>query len=354
MAGYEVLVVSRAPQPSGPPVLTTVDPIAWRTLTLVDELSAPQQLTVECLASGLLESVAARLADPTWPSELWCYRDGQLVFAGPYRALRVDGERVTVVARGLLDYLRHMIVVADLAYTQVDQLTIAAGLVDQWQALEHGHFGIDTSTVGTSGVLRDATYERDELHPVYQRVYELARRRNGFDIAVDPLSRKLLLSHPQQGTDRSTGDDAVVFDGRNVTSPNVVISAGPDDVASDGYGTGTTSDGTGTTLYSTQADTELRARYGRSAVTGTWDSVTQQSTLDEHVLGLVDARSAGLVVPGPDARNVPDADLAAFAVGDTVAYRVSQALPIAGPFRVRARTVRVAGTGQESISLEFA
>lgn len=353
MADYEVVVVSRSPQPSGPPLLATVDPVAWRTLSWVDELSAAQQLTVECLAAGLVESVAARLADPTWPSELWCYRDGGLVFAGPYRGLRVDGERVTIVARGLLDYLRHMIVVADLTYTQVDQLTIAAGLVDQWQALEYGHFGIDTSTVGTSGVLRDATYLRDELHPVARRVDELGRRRNGFDVAVDPLSRKLRLSWPQQGADRSTGDDAVVFDSRNVASPNVVISAAPEDIASDGYGTGTTSSGPGSTLYSVQADLEVRARYGRTAVTGTFDSVALQSTLDEHVLGLVDARAAGLVVPGPDARNAPDADLGGFEVGDTVSYEASSVLPVSGAFRVRKRTVRVAATGQETISLEF-
>lgn len=351
---YEVVLASRTPQPSGPPLLATVDPIAWRSLTWIDEVSAPPQLTVVCLASGLLDSVAARLADPTWASELWCYRNGELVFAGPYRGVRVDGEDVTISASGLLDYLRHMFVTTDLTYAQTDQFTIAKGLIDQWQTLEYGHYGIDTSTVGTSGVLRDATYKRDDLHPVGQRVDELGQRINGFDVEVDPRSRRLQLWYPQVGTDRSVGEDAVVFDGRNATSSSVMISAAPGDLASEGFGTGTSASEAGT-LFSTKPNLQLRSRYGRSGVAGTWDSVSEQATLDEHVQGLVDARGAALVVPGPEARNVPDADIAAYRAGDTVAYRPSEVLPVpATAFRARRRTVKVSPKGQESISLEFA
>lgn len=349
--GYDLGVVARIPQPVGPPVLVEVDAIDWSDLTWTNELSKPQTLTATCLYAGLTPPVRQRLEDPAaLPLELWLHRNGQRVFAGPLRTARIDGENLNLGAAGLLDYLVGMVVHTDQVFAQVDQFTIAATLIDQWQLLEFGHHGILTDEVGLSGILRDATYLRDELHHVDQRVAELGRRINGFDIEVDPSSRRLQLWWPLKGVDRSSGEDAVVFDGRNITSSNVMISLAPGDVASEGYGTGTSA-GAGA-LFSTKPNLELRARYGRTAVTGTWDSVSEQSTLDDHVQALVDARGSALIVPGPAARNTPDADLSSYAVGDTISYRPHQ-LFSAGAFRIRKQAVQVSGAGQESITLEF-
>lgn len=352
---YEVVVVARDPRPATAPTFQLVDPVAWRSIEWSEELSVAQKLTVQCRGASLLDSVRQRLADPTWASELWVYRGGDLVFAGPLMGVQTDdtGDGITVTAHGLLSYLDRWIIDSDQTFTGVDQFTIVKTLVDQWQALEFGHFGIDTGGVGTSGVVRNAKYLRSELHRVGRKVDELAQGVNGFDVEVEPESRALRLWYPQKGMDKSTGEGAVVFDGRNVTSAGAVISAGPDDLASDGYGTGTSSGTADQTLFSTLANTDLRARYGRTAVTGTWDSINEQAVLDAHVQGLIDARRDGLVVPGPDARNAPDADLGSYAVGDTVSYQVSQVLPISGAFRIRKRTVRVASSGEETISLEF-
>lgn len=349
---YEVVVVARIPQTMGPPALIEVDPIEWSTLKYTNELSQPQQLEVSCLVASVPESIRQRLRKPAdLATELWLLRDGRQVFAGPLLGWRRTGKSLSLTAHGLLAYLRLMTVTTDLLFAQVDQFKIVAGLVDHWQNLEHGNYGIDTSTVGVSGVLRDATYLRNERHEIGQRVFELGQRRNGFDIEVDPVSRRLQLWYPSKGVDRSVGEDAVVFDENNITSSSVMCSVAPGDVASDAFGTGTGP--SGDTVYSTQADLQLRARFGRSAVSGTWDGVSEQATLDAHVQGLLDARGEALLVPGPNVRITADAGLGVYGVGDTVAYDLDDELGVSGAFRLRSQSVSVSSTGQESASLEF-
>lgn len=349
---YELVCVARIPQSSGPPLLIEVDPIDWTGLSFTDELSKAPTLNAGCQISNLTEPVLQRLRDlASLPTELWLYRAGKLVFAGPLLVAQTQGggEGVSLYATGLLGYLRWMVVDTDLVYSQVDQFAIAAGLIDQWQSGPYSHFGIDTTGIAPSGIVRDGIYLAKELHPVGQRVEELGSRQNGFDVSVDPAARKLQLDFPQRGVDRSTGEDAIVFDARNVTSSDIVVSAGPGDLASEGYGTGTGGDA----LYSVRSNLELRATFGRTAITGTWSDVSEQSTLDAHVQGLVDARGAALLVPGPNVRVTPDADLGAYDVGDTVSYQVHGSLSIQGAYRLRKRQVTVSKTGQESTSLEF-
>jgi hypothetical protein len=351
---YELVCVARIPQTSGAPALIQVDPIDWTGLSQVDELSKPQQLTVGTKIASITEPVLQRLRNLSeLATELWLYRNGKLVFAGPLLGGQVQGEALTLQAQGLLAYAKMMVVASDQVFTAVDQFTIAATLIDQWQNLDYGNFGIDTSSVGVSGVTRDATYLAKELNQVGQRLEEMGKRINGFDLAVDPASRKLRLSYPIQGVDRSSGEDAIVFDSRNVTSPNIVFSAAPGDVASEGFGTGTGTASGATTLFSTKSNLVRRAQYGRSAVTATYSDVSVQATLDDYVQGLLDVRNEALLIPGPDVRVTPDSDLSAYDVGDTVSYQLHAQLSVQGTFRLRKRTVNVSNTGQESVSVAF-
>lgn len=349
---YELVVVGRIPQASGPPTFVEVDPIEWSSLKYSNELSGPQTLEATCLVASVPETILQRLRVlHDLATELRLLRNGRPVFTGPLLGWRVSGEQLTVSAQGLLAYLRMMVITDDLVFAQVDQFQMVKAMVDHWQNLEYGHFGIDTTAIDTSGQLRDGTYLAAELHEVGQRVEELGRRINGFDLEVDPATRRLQLWNPQKGIDRSSGEDAVVFDARNITSSGVMCSVAPGDIASDGYGTGTNVGGE--TLYATRGNPELRARYGRSAVTGTWQSVSQQDTLDDHVQALIDARKAALLVPGPNLRVTPDADLSAYGVGDTVSYELHERLGVSGAFRIRRQEISVSSTGQESVSLEF-
>lgn len=349
---YEALVMARVPAVAGPPTLLVVDDIRWTTLDWTTELSKPQSATLTCAVSTLSEAVKQRLRSPAaLATELWLLRDGQTVFAGPLTGGRRQGEELTLNADGLLAYLGRMVVYSDLVFAQVDQFAIVKALVDHWQSRPYGHFGIDTSAAAASGVLRDATYLRTELHKVLQRVQEMGQRLSGFDVDVDPASRQLQLWFPQRGVDRSSGEDAIVFDDRDITSASTMFSVAAEDVATVGFGTGTSSDSG--TLYATSSNLELLAQYGASGVSGTWDSVSEQPTLDGHVAGLVAARAEALFVPGPDVRVTPDADISAYDAGDTVRYELDDQLGIAGNFRLRSIKVSVASSGVETASAAF-
>lgn len=352
---YDAVLVARIPQQSGPPTLLEVDPIEWSTLTLTDTVSRPQQLSLTCLGASLTEPVKQRLRSPARrATELWLYRNGKIVFAGPLRGLRTSKQTktVTLEMRGLLDYLNAWTIMSDKRFDKADQFAMVAWMVDQWQALEYGHYGIDTSTVGTSGQVRDGTYLASELHNVGKRAVELGGRINGFDIEVDPATRKLQLWSPGKGVDRSTGEDAIVFDDRNITDGDVLISLSTDDVASEAIGTSGAA-GSDKILYSVAQNPELRAVYGRSSVTQSWSDITEQSTLDAHVAGVLEPRSDALIVPGPNLRITPDADLPDYDEGDTVAYTPSDLLGLTGAWRIRSRKVTAGSGGSESASLEF-
>lgn len=352
VATYDLVAVAYIPAASGPPTLVELDPISWVGLTWTNELSRPQTLSSSCQIASLTEPVLQRLrrlsANPT---ELWLYRNGTIVFAGRLETWRSDERTLTMESRGLLGYFDRMVVETDTVFSQVDQFQIVKGLVDASQGLDHGHYGIDTSAITTSGMARDATYLRAEGHYIGQRVLELGQREGGFDIEVDPASRRLQLWAPQKGVDRSSGEDAIVFDARNITNGGVLCSVVPGDVVTDALGAGTSSGGD--TLYGAVSNDELRAQYGRSASFSTFDSVSEQVTLDAHLQGVLDARGEALLVPGPDLRVTPDADLGSYAVGDTTRYELSARLGVEGAFRIRRQQVVVEATGLERVSLQF-
>lgn len=350
---YDLVVVARIQQASGPPTFIEIDPIEWKSLTYSNTLSQPQELTASCLISSVTEPVLQRLRRlHELATELWLYRDGELVFAGPLQGWQTSGENLTIRCQGLLAYLRGMVINSDLRFKNVDQFTIVKTMVDQWQALEYGNFGIDTSAVGLSGQTRSEDFLKIELHNIGQRVEELGKLANGFDTEIDPASRRLQLWSPRKGVDRSTGEDAIVFDARNITSGDILCSVAGGDLASEAYGT-SGSAGSDDAKISTASNAELRSRYGRTAVTQTWSDVKDQATLDLYTQALLDARAEVLMVPGPRCRITPDADLTDYDVGDNIAYDLASQLGISGAFRIRKQTVTVSSTGQESVSLEF-
>lgn len=350
---YEVVVVGRVPAQAGPPTFLEVDPIDWSKITWSSTLSRPQRLSVTCKTSTITEPIAQRLRNPDrLPTELWVSRNGRRVFAGPLLGGARNGDELTLECGGLLTYLQWMIVNADLRFDQIDQFAITTALIDQWQNLEFGHFGIDTTSVGASGVLRDRSYVRNEIHQVARRVEELGAVRDGFDAEIDPTTRKLQLWYPGKGVDRSVGDDAIVFDGRNIDDQNAMFSIGPADLASHAFGSGSRSGGD-STLWSEQFNADLRAAFGRAAFTAAFSDVELQGTLDDHVGALLDARDQPLRAPGQKVRVPVDADLDAYDVGDTVSYELDDLLGIGGAWRIRSRTVNVETTGSEAVDLEF-
>jgi hypothetical protein len=350
---YDVVIVARIPQVSGPPAFIEIDPIEWKSLTYANTLSQPQELSASCQISSLTESVLQRLRNlAELATEIWLSRNGKVVFAGPVMGYQTSGEDLTITAKGLLAYLRMMYVTSDLVFQAKDQATIVKSMIDQWQDLSYGNFGLDTSSITATGVTRNATYLSTELHNIGQRVEDLGVQASGFDAEIDPATRKISLWSPFRGVDRSTGEDAIVIDERNITSGDIVSSVAIGDIATDSFVTGT-SQGQSAPLYSTRFNAELRAKFGRAGISQTYSDISDQPTLDNYAQALVDARKTSLLIPGPKTRVTPDADLASYGVGDTIAYQLGGVLAVSGSFRIRKQTITARSTGQEDVDLEF-
>lgn len=351
---YEMVCVSRQPQPQAPPVFTEIDPIDWSGLSYTEQLSRPSYLSAGVSVSSLTPDIVNVLKDQAHKaSEIWVYRNGKKVFAGPWLGWQIQGNTLTITAKDVLAYLDWFVIASDLVFAQKDQFLIGKTMVDQWQALDYGNFGIDTSSIGASGVLRDATYLKNELNIVLPKLTDLGKRQNGFDFWVDPTTRRLNFIYPNRGVDRSTGPDAVVFDARNVTNSNIIGSAGPNDIASEGIVTGTSSGPTNGTVYSLKSNLSLRAQFGRSAITANQAGVSDQGTADAYAQALIDSHGVAYHLPGPSVRVTPDADLSSYDVGDIVQYQLHQLLDLSGPYRLNTRQVVVSSEGQETVTPTF-
>lgn len=352
---YELVIAARIPSSSGAPTYIEIDPISWTDIRYSQKISAPDTLDVSVLTSTLTDSIKQRLKKPSeMATELWLRRNGKIVFAGPLMGGQVQGESLSLSANGLLAYLDWMIIPQDLVYKATDQFDIVKGVVDSWQNGAFRHLGIDTTTMGQSGVTMDMTYLKIEVNNVYAKVTALAKAAQGFDLEVDPTTRKLQLHYPTRGVDRSTGPEAIVFDDRNVTDTNITFALGPADLATDAFGVGT---GTGqdqaSTFYSTAVNDELRSRFGAVGIARAFRDVSSQAVNDSFTQALIDARRETLWIPGPNVRVTPDADLLTYEVGDTVSYRLHNELDIEGAFRLLGRQINVSQDGVETITAAF-
>lgn len=354
MAVFEVVLVNRTPAVTGSPTLTVVNRLVVDTISYSDELNRPGSATLGCPIAAMTSDVKARLLDlAANPSEVWIYADSVLVWAGELQTLTLQGQTVQLGCVGLLGYTFRMGIIADLVYAAVDQFTIAAGLIDQWQAQTYGNFGIDTSTVGTSGVVRDRTYLRNELHNVGQRITELSAVIDGFDLRVDPATRKLVLAYPRAGTDLTA---SVFMDQLNIDSASIAVSIAPDDLVSDvsATGTSTTSAGINTTLYSARSTTSVQSTYGRSWSGQHFDGVSVQATLDGSGDAYLTSRKQQLFQPGVTLVPRVFPDVASFHPGDIVTYSYDAGLGIQTfSLRVAKLTVNADAAGKARMTVEF-
>lgn len=346
--------MARTPAQLVAPTFTIINRLVAEQLTYTEELNRPGTASLGCPIGSLSSDVKTRLANLAFfPSEVWIYADSTLVWAGEIQTLGVQDQTLQLGCVGLLGYTYRMGITSDLTYSGIDQFTIAKGLVDHWQALDYGNYGLVTSGISTSGVTRDRTYLRNELHNIGQRLAELGAVNNGFDIHVEPSTRDLTLSYPTRGTDLSA---SVFLDRLNIDSVNVMMSVGPDDLISDISATGTGQDttGLGSSLYSARSTSSVRTTYGRSWASQNFDGVSVQATLEGHADAYKDARTTQLLQPGVTLLSRLGTEPGSFHPGDTVAYSFDAGLGVqSGTYRVSKLTVTVDSDGRQRLGVEF-
>jgi len=339
-------------------VFTEVDRIHYNGFSLGTELNKDGSVQFGCRPEVLSDAIKDRLRNlVALPCEIWVYEDENKIFAGPITSLTYQQGTLSVYVHGLLYYLNYMFIDSNLDFQNTDQFAIARTLINQWQSLSWGHFGIDVSATNLSGVLRDRTQYLAENNPnVRTKIDQLSQVINGFDFAINPSTRELELFYPQKGEDKS---NEVFLDHRNIEEDSTSISVQSSDVASVGHGTGTArvEDGDtteGVVVTSRQFNQDTLQSFGRAGIANSWDGVSQQNTIDNHTKKLIANKGDLLLKSQSGLVPVAGATRRDFDTGDIVTYSYDYGVGLyTYTPRVRAIRIGVSEMDNETLSVEF-
>lgn len=165
----------------------------------VDSVRFDRRIIVPGSFSGLVnvsnEDVARR-TKAVVPGKTVChvYRDQEIWGSYIIWTVRVQAPqrgpvRVEFTGASLESWLYRRLLDVDVTYNQLDQIQIANNLIDiaqaGWAPYEaNANLGIEFRS-GSSGVLRDRIYRKDEAAMVGQRLEELANVDDGFEYLID-------------------------------------------------------------------------------------------------------------------------------------------------------------------------
>lgn len=351
MSVYTVVAVSRTPAQSAGPNLLELGPLLG-AFTYTNNLYEPGKATVTSTVDGLISDIKTKLIDlSATPLEVWIYRDSTMVFAGPVMGGTIQDGSLTLECQDLLGYLGYMLVTTAEAWEATEQATIVKALVDDWQALDYGNFGIVTSDMGTTGTTRTQSLAGDKTpFIVLDEVLRLAKADNGFNPYVEPATRKLK-TPAARGSDLS----GLVILERGVKSASVRFSVAPGLIASEVYALGT--DAENTPITATTSNTALRAAFGRVGYAASVDATAGDTTLlSDFAAAWKAERASQLFQPSPEGLiPVSGAGIDDFEVGDTVTYAFDAGIGWqTGDYRILKKTVTVDEAGAEDIEVEFA
>ena len=363
MPRYQAMLVDRSPNQSAAPTLTVIDELVHhKNLSWSESLDGLGFIAMALQPDQQSPEVHSRLLDLSAQGlEIWLYRDDTIVQAGPIIGIQPQGSTHNIICRSLIYYLRYMFVTSDLSYDAVDQYTIGKGLVDHWQALDYGNFGIVTSGIGSAGVNRSANYPASEAPNIFRKLELLADADDGFEFFVDPITRDLVFTS-RKGSDKSA---SVIIDERNITSPNAFFSVAFEDFASIAIAIGADVDQT-TPVVGTDTNTTLRNAWGLAGYAIGVDGVSTQLVIDEYATNVLNALDHLNIMPSPSGQGgtseggpgalIPSVDVDPVAVesGDTITWsydygygRLEVARDIWG------KAVGIDDSGTETVSLSF-
>lgn len=343
MATFSMEYVARVPAESGPPDLPVLGPL-FGSFSLTQIVGQPAELEITGAVEALDEALKGRLRNlAEYPTEVRLYRDDTMIFAGPIVAGEVSGNDVTISARDLLYYLNYMAV--DYGYgpsTQQVGKHIKA-FIDNWASIEYGDFGLDTSDMDVGD---NWTIFVPDTEPQY--VHQIVDDMPGFDLSVDPETRKVLVHAPQKGEDLSDS----VFLEVGIKSAESSFSVAPGIVATYVTLVGTAADDTPSVV--TKSPVGGRAAFGAVALIDSVDGVNDEAALEGLADEYLNKRAVPFFSPGVELVPVVGAGWEDFEVGDTVTYSYDSGLGlVTGPYRVLSRTLDVDSSGTEAISVEF-
>ncbi|WP_404958999.1 hypothetical protein [Streptomyces sp. 147326] len=257
-------------------------------------------------------AMAARVRDAVAPGRtaLWLERGGDIWWGGMLWTSQIQSDErgrlsMAIQAGSFESYLDHRLVMTSSVFTGLDQFELARTLVEDAQAAEGGHIGIE-SDARMSGVLRDRAYSRYDLRTVRELLDDLAAVEGGFEWRIsahrNPVTghriKSLVLGHPVIRTGTS---DIVLSRPGPVLSYSWPVDATTLATVWQSRGASTNSDAGAESvpLMSEVLVDEAAHAAGWPRLDGTSDHTTveQQATLDAHARGDWDAARAPRTIP---------------------------------------------------------
>jgi hypothetical protein len=135
-----------------------------------------------------------RLLTEPGRNAIYVDRDGELLWGGIIWTSRYGAAKgvLEIGASDFLSYFERRRVLATpvsatgtVSYSNVDQLAIAADLIDLAQSHPGGDLDLEVRGSDSSGIARTVAYSAGELKPVADALRDLANADGGFDFAVD-------------------------------------------------------------------------------------------------------------------------------------------------------------------------
>lgn len=276
-------------------------------------------------------------------------RNGEYLFGTHVGALEVvmgeTASTINVRAFGYLNLLIDRYVTKTYIEQQMyDATEIAWDLINETQLQTNGDMGM-TQGLTTTTVVRERTYERQNVKDAIVNLTKLVSGNFDFDFSVD----REFNVYSSIGSDRSA-ELEFIYPGniKEVSVPRNGVS-----LFNKIYGIGS---GFGEeALVSTQGDNDSQLNYGVHERIALYNSVVLQDTLDQNTAGDLNLRKGLLEIPQMTV-NGEDFDLNSYGIGDRVTVRIEDNLFLAtvnGVYRIERIEVAVDENEAEDIKLFF-
>lgn len=257
-------------------------------------------------------------------------RDGVLVWGGILWTTSRShaSSNISLGAKEFWSYFGRRYIIATQNYSNVDQLRIAAAIINAAQAQGAGNIGVTVPAV-TSGILRTYNLPADQFTVVSDAVQTIAALVQGFDFAIDVVysgspaipTLNLNLSYPGRG--RTVGTSGLTF----AMPGNIIDHTFPTDGTSLTTTTYALGSGAGPAMLraSASAPSLLDAGYPLLETANPYKSVLNQSALEAQAEADIDVLSLPVITGTITVRADGDPVFGSYIVGDEARVQITDA-----------------------------
>lgn len=300
-----------------------LEELPLRGVSLTDELNEPGEFRASLDMFDLPDAARVQaIKEATMPARtaLWVDLDGVLQWGGIiWKRKKTSDGVLEITGAGFLSFYARQRIAATASYSGVDQFDIVRALLTYVAEKAGGDIGLDLGT-GTTGRLRDRTYEGSDRKQVLEAVTQLSQVIDGFDQAIlsaydgDGAPSKLLaLGYPRLGRTKDVTDLVLEYPG-NVDSYTWAEEG--DRMVTTAYVRG---DGDGDATPTSVRTNESLIAGGYPSMEDEWTAsgVTVQATLDGYGDAMLAAYAGPAVLPEfTMTEGTEDPALSSFAPGD--------------------------------------